>query len=87
MKNLRQILIISFFSLLLLIFLIYIFGFRPKEEISVIPEILKRTQSQIEAFEAANPDEILNHPFLRSAKNYIFPIQTDFPKGKSNPFE
>jgi len=87
MKNLKQILAISLFALILLIFFIYVFGFRPKEELTFIPDILRRTQSQIEAFETANPDEILNHPFLRSSKNYIFPIQTNFPKGKSNPFE
>lgn len=83
----RNILIVSFISFVLLIFLIYLVGFRPKEELLVIPEIIKRTQQQIESFQKANPDEILSHPFLKNSKNYLPPIIPDFPKGKSNPLE
>ena len=85
--NLKNILIISFLSLALLIFLIYLVGFRPKEEILVIPEIVKKTQKQIEAFQQANPDEILNHPFFKNSQDYLPPITPNFPKGKTNPFE
>lgn len=85
--SLRNILIIAFLSLLLLIFLIYLIGFRPKEELMIIPEIVKKTQNQIEAFQKANPDEILNHPFFKNSQDFLPPITPNFPKGKINPFE